>query len=143
MTRSQETRPSFRRGGIVCPAGADNSVRELNFKPAGSHFSGRRPLASSARRVIPSHAGHPFKDPGSQSVVSSRLDVCRQPSRAPTHGLFLTRGCVDRALNIFTSRGQLGGDAARDGSKSLHAHNMERTHGEVVAVEYAYQRRSA
>lgn len=144
MTSSQETRPSFERGGFYNrPAGVGGIAHDMNFKPAGSHFSGRRPLASSGGDSFPRSRRHPFKDPGSHNVVSSRLDVCRQPSRAPTQGLFLTRGCVNRALNIFTSRREFGDQTARDGSKSFHAHNMERTNGEVVASEYVNQRRGA
>lgn len=63
---------------------------------------------------------HISKDPGSHNVVSSRLDVCRQPSRVPTHGLFLTRAAIDRALNIFVSRPQPGSYPTDDGTESLH-----------------------
>lgn len=88
MTSSQETRPSFRRGGIVCPAGVGGIAHDMKSVCAHPSRIGdglglpQSPLLG--RR-------HLLKDPGSNSVVSSRLGACRQPSRAPTHGLFLAR----------------------------------------------------
>lgn len=72
---------------------------------------------------------HISKDPGSHNVVSSRLDVCRQPSRAPTHGLFLPEGGGDTDLQIGAIQHSQFGDGSADGFvKRLPCVGLAHTH---------------
>lgn len=93
---------------------------------------------------------HLSKDPGSHSVVSSRLDVCRQPSRGATHhGLFLNRRQIVRENLSVTKRHEPGSQALRNGTDRLpcfavfHSSRMEKSHGKIAASEYVTPRRGA
>lgn len=122
----------------VCLKAADQRAAPLPVMRAGpSHVP---PLGGS---------GALSKDPGSHSV-SSQVDACRQPSRRFTHGLFLTRGAIDAALNFgLTTRHQPGSDSRRECPERLpcvgllHPQKMEQTHGEIAASEYVTPRRGA
>lgn len=154
MTSSNGIPAELERGSNR-PAGCGRDAHNMNFRFGASH------LAADQRAVSPVCAGPASaflplasqgifsKDPGSHNVVSSRLDVCRQPSLT-TRGLFLTRGCVDRALNIgLTARNQPASYPRRECPERLpcvgllHPQKMEQTHGEIAASEYVTARRGA
>lgn len=149
---SPQGSPAEQGGGCNRPAGCGRYAHELNriVVSRQAHVQRVAPRRAGPDHVPPLGGQGAFsKDPGSHNVVSSRLDVCRQPSRIHG-GLFLTRGAIDAALNFgLTTRHQPGSDPRRECPErrpvigSLHAHNMERTNGEIAAVEYAYRRRRA
>lgn len=124
---SPERIPAELERGSNRPAGCGRYAHEMNFNGfvASLCAHDQRAAPLPVMRAGPSHvppldgSGAFSKDPGSHNVVSSRLDVCRQPSRIHG-GLFLTRGAIDAARNIFVSRPELGGYPTDDGTESLH-----------------------
>ncbi len=86
-------------------------------------------LAGPVRHFSPGGQGASFKDPSSHNA--RRFLRCWQPSRVSS-GLFLTRGCVDRALRIGAIQHSQFGDGCADGFVkwlpcvgSLHVNSME------------------
>ena len=143
------------RGVCNRPAGGGRHAHDLSFTRFGaSHLAADQRAVSPVcagptEQISPCRSGAISKDPGSHNVVSSRLDVCRQPSLDWLRGLFLPEGGDGRALNFGLTQRELGGNSLRQCPERLpcvgllHPQKMEQTHGEIAADKYAYRRRSA
>lgn len=155
-SRMQEFGREALSGALQWPPGrAGGGAHEMNFNgfvaSLCAHDQRAAPLPvmrAGPADHFPRRQGAISKDPG--TAVSSLVNTSgRQPSRIHG-GLFLTRGAIDAALNFgLTTRNQPASYPRRECPErrpvigSLHAHNMERTNGEGVAVEYVNQRRGA
>lgn len=141
--------------GAFCnrPTGRGRGAHDLKSTFGASHLAPDQRAASPVcagpdRFRLPLDGqGAPFKDPSSHNV--RRFLRCWQPSRAPTHGLFITaygalrlRGVLHRDLpmNLFTGRHEFGDRDARDLTKSYpgllrglrHAHKRRSIHVQGV-----------
>lgn len=153
---SRERIPAELERGRNRPAGCGRGAHEIQFqfgvclKAADQRVVPSPVRAGHASAISPASHGAFSKDPGSHSVVSSRSDVCRQPSRGATHhGLFLNRRQIARENLSVTKRHEPGSQALRNGTDRLpcfavlHSSRMEKSHGKIAASEYVTARRGA
>lgn len=119
MTRSQETRPSFRRGGIVCPAGVGGIAHEMNFRFGASQLA-------ADQRVAPRRAGPTVNPPLRSAALFGRV------SPRPTLAVALSHGGGGHFFQ-FSRNHELAGQDARDatdtspcllGLLALHANHF-------------------